>query len=93
MKEVVYKVSGASNVKSLAGCIAKTLKGDNNTVASNVVLNCCGASSLNQAMKAIAVARGFLASNGRDAVVRPGFDSTVIEGEERTIVKLFVSLA
>lgn len=92
MKEVVYKVSGASNVKAVAGCIAHSLKGDGNTEPSNVVLTCCGASALSQAIKAIAVARGFLASNGRDAIVKPGFDTTMIENEERTIIKLFVSL-
>lgn len=92
VKEVVFKVKGTSNVKSVAGSIAHTLKGDGETLASNVVLHCCGAQSLNQAIKAIAVARGYLASNGRDAIVRPGFDSTLIEGEERTIIKLFVAL-
>lgn len=92
MKEVTFKVKSTSNVKSVAGCIAKTLKGDGDTVASNVVLLCCGASAVSQATKAIAVARGYLASNGRDAIVRPGFDSTVIEGEERTIIKLYISL-
>ena len=92
MKEVVFKVKGTSNVKAVAGSIAHTLKGDGDTVASNVVLHCCGAQSLNQAVKAIAVARGFLATSGRDAIVRIGFDSTSIEGEERTIIKLFVSL-
>ena len=56
------------------------------------VLHCCGASAVSQAIKAIAVARGFLASGGRDAVVRPGFDSTIIDGEDRTIIKLFISL-
>ena len=93
MREIVYKVKGTSNVKSLAGCIAKSIKGEGETKASDVVLLCCGAQSLNQAVKAIAVARGFLASGGRNAVVRPGFDSTIIDGEDRTIIKLFISLA
>ena len=92
MKEIVYKVKSTSNVKSLAGCIAKSIKGEGETPASNVVLHCCGASAVSQAIKAIAVARGFLASGGRDAVVRPGFDSTIIDGEDRTISKLFISL-
>lgn len=92
LKEVVYKVSGSSNVKSVAGCIAHSLKGDGDTQASNVVLTCCGASALSQAVKSIAVARGFLASNGRDAVVRPGFATTTIAGEERTIMNLYISL-
>lgn len=88
-----YKVKSTSNVKSLAGCIAHSLKGDGDTIASNVVLHCCGASALSQAVKAVAVSRGFLASNGRDVIMKPGFDTTVIDGEERTIIKLFVSLA
>lgn len=92
MKEVIFRVSSISNVKKLAGSIAHTVKGDGETVAANVVLNCCGASAVSQAVKAVAVARGFLASNGRDLVVRPGFDTAFIEGEERTVIKLFISL-
>lgn len=92
MKEVIFKVSGSSNVKSVAGSIAHTLKGDGDTIASNVVLHCIGAASIAQAIKAIAVARGYLASNGRDLIVRPGFDMTEVDGEERTLIKLFTSL-
>ena len=43
MKEVIFRVSSISNVKKLAGSIAHTVKGDGETVAANVVLNCCGA--------------------------------------------------
>lgn len=50
-------------------------------------------SSLNQAIKSVAVARGFLALNGKDIVVRPVFDTIEIENEQRTIIKLLVSLA
>ncbi len=92
MKEVIFKVKSTSNVKKLAGSIAHTLKGDGNTQASNVILQCCGASALNQAVKATAIARGFLALNGRDASIKTGFDTTFIDGEERTIIKLFISL-
>lgn len=91
MKEVVYRVSGSSNVKSVAGIVAHTLKGDG-CAPSNVVLTCCGASAISQAVKAIAVARGFLAVNGRDLITRIGFDTVMIEEEEKTIIKFFVSL-
>ena len=92
MKEIVYKVKSPSNVKSLAGCIAKSIKGEGETPASNVVLHCCGASAVSQATKAIEVARGFSARRGRHAALRHGIDSTVIDGEDRTIIKLFISL-
>jgi stage V sporulation protein SpoVS len=48
--------------------------------------------ALNQATKAIAMARGFVANKGRDLVVRPGFGDTTIDGEERTLIKQFVSI-
>jgi stage V sporulation protein S len=84
---VQIKVSAKSNVKSVAGSITKTLEGGN--VAEVVTI---GAGALNQATKAIAMARGFVANKGRDAVVRPGFGDTIIDGGERTVIKQFVSI-
>ena len=49
-----------------------------------------GAGALNQAVKAIAIARGFVAPHGIDLVCVPAFTDIEIDGEERTAIKLIV---
>ena len=49
-----------------------------------------GAGAINQAVKAIAIARGFVAPSGIDLVCIPAFTDIVIDGEERTAIKLIV---
>ena len=46
--------------------------------------------AINQAVKAIAIARGFVAPSGRDIVCVPAFTDIEIDGEERTAIKLIV---
>ncbi len=47
-----------------------------------------GAGALNQAVKAIAIARGFVAPSGLDLIFVPAFVDIEIDGEERTDIKL-----
>jgi stage V sporulation protein S len=49
-----------------------------------------GAGALNQAVKAIAIARGFVTSSGIDLVFIPSFKDILIDGEERTAIRLSV---
>ena len=49
-----------------------------------------GAGAINQAVKAIAIARGFVAPSGKDIVCVPAFTDIKIDGEERTAIKLIV---
>jgi stage V sporulation protein S len=49
-----------------------------------------GASALNQAVKAVTIARGYLEQDGMDLVVVPSFTEVDIEGNERTAVRLAV---
>jgi stage V sporulation protein S len=49
-----------------------------------------GASAVNQAIKAIAIARGYLEQDDMDLVVIPGFTEVQIEGNERTAVRFAV---
>ena len=49
-----------------------------------------GAGSLNQAIKAVAIARGFLAPSGEDIVLIPAFNEVIINGENKTALKLLV---
>ena len=48
------------------------------------------AGAANQAIKAIAIARGYLAPSGIDIICIPAFASVTIDGEERTAIKLIV---
>ena len=49
-----------------------------------------GAGALNQAIKAIAIARGFVAPSGKNLVCIPAFTDIAIDGEERTAIKLII---
>ena len=49
-----------------------------------------GAGALNQAIKGVAIARGFVAPSGKNLVCIPDFSDIVIDGEERTATKLIV---
>ena len=83
----VIKVSAKSNVNSVAESITKSLE-ENKTVEVTAI----GAGALNQAVKAAAISRSHVASKGYDLIVRPGFGDTVIDGEERTTIRLVVSI-
>jgi stage V sporulation protein S len=79
------RVSSGSNTKSVAGAIASVLND-----ADKVALTCVGAGAVNQAVKAVAIARGFVAPSGFNLVVVPGFIDLEIDGEERTGMNLKV---
>ncbi|HCW05014.1 MAG TPA: stage V sporulation protein S [Clostridium sp.] len=81
----VLKVSAQSQPKSVAGALAAVLR--ENAAAE---VQAVGAGAVNQAVKAIAITRGFVAPNGIDLVVVPAFSEIIIEGEERTAIKFIV---
>ncbi|MBU5590665.1 stage V sporulation protein S [Clostridium sp. MSJ-4] len=81
----VLKVSTKSNPNSVAGALAAILKEKN-----MVEIQSIGAGAVNQAIKAIAIARGFVAPSGKDVVCVPAFTDIEIDGEERTAIKLIV---
>lgn len=53
-------------------------------------LQAIGAGALNQAIKAVAIARGFVAPHGIDLICIPAFADIQIDGQERTAIKLIV---
>jgi stage V sporulation protein S len=55
-----------------------------------VELQAIGAGAVNQAVKAIAISRGFVAPNGIDLIMVPAFTKVIIDGEERTAIKFLV---
>ncbi len=79
----VLKVSSHSVPNSVAGAVAGVIR-DKSVVEVQAV----GAGAANQAIKAIAIARGYLAPVGIDLVCIPAFANVVIDGEERTAIKL-----
>ena len=81
----VLKVSSKSKPNSVAGALANAFR-DKQVVEVQAV----GAGSLNQAIKAIAIARGYVAPTGNDLVCIPAFSDILIDGEERTAIKLIV---
>ena len=81
----VLKVSAKSNPNSVAGALAAIIKEKN-----IVEIQAVGAGAINQAVKAIAIARGFVAPTGKDIVCVPAFTDIEIDGEERTAIKLIV---
>jgi stage V sporulation protein S len=78
-------VSAKSKPNTVAGAVAGVIR-DQGTVEVQTV----GAGALNQAVKAIAIARGFLTPAGIDLVCIPSFSNIDIEGNERTAIKLLV---
>lgn len=80
------KVASSSNVKQVAGSITKCLE-----EGKVVEISAIGAGAVNQATKACGLARSFIASKGYDLVVRPGFDTVIIDEREKTAIKLVVS--
>ncbi len=85
MNNEVLKVSSKSNPGSVAGAITALIKEN-----KKVELQAIGAGALNQAIKAIATARGFIAPTGVNLVCIPAFTDVQVEGEDRTGIKLIV---
>ena len=81
----VLKVSSKSSPNSVAGAVSGVIR-----ESGSVEVQAVGAGAANQAIKAIAIARGYLAPSGVDLVCIPAFVSVVIDGEERTAIKLIV---
>ncbi len=81
----MLKVSSKSNPNSVAGAIAGVVR-EVGTVEVQVV----GAGALNQAIKALAIARGYVAAAGIDLVCVPNFADIEIDGERRTAMRLVI---
>ncbi|MBP2639010.1 MAG: spoVS [Firmicutes bacterium] len=79
------KVSAKSNASSVAGAIAAVMEGGN-----DVELSAIGAGAVNQAIKAVAIARGYVAPHGINLACVPAFQYVEIEGEKRTGIKMII---
>ena len=81
----ILKVSSKSNPSKVAGAIANIFR-----EKGGVELQTVGAGALNQAVKAIAIARGYVAPTGKDLICVPAFSDIIIDGTERTAIRLIV---
>ncbi len=79
------RVSSKSKPSAIAGAIAGVVR-QHGVVEVQTV----GAGALNQAVKAIAIARGFLVPSGIDLICTPSFSDIEIDGAERTAIRLLV---
>lgn len=81
----VLKVSSKSNPNAVAGALAGVLR-ERGSAEVQVI----GAGALNQAIKGVAIARGFVAPSGIDLICIPSFADITIDGEERTAIRLSI---
>lgn len=81
----IIKVSSKSSPQKIAGAIANIFR-ENESVEVQAV----GAGAINQAIKGITIARGFVAPSGKNLILTPAFSDIIIGGEERTAIKLIV---
>ena len=85
MEKEVLKISSKSNPNSVAGAIAGLAR-----EKVEMELTAIGAGAINQAVKAIAIARGFVAPTGIDLVCIPAFAEVQVEDEKRTGIKFII---
>jgi len=81
----IIKVSTRSRSTSVAGAIAGVIREHGRAEVQAI-----GAGAVNQAVKAVAIARGYLALDGIDVICIPAFTEVAIDGQERTAVRLVV---
>ncbi|HDR4948977.1 TPA: stage V sporulation protein S [Bacillus cereus] len=81
----LLKVAATSNPNSVAGAIAGVIR-----ECGTVEMQAIGAGAINQAIKAVSIARGFVAPSGIDLVCVPAFQEVTMDNQVRTAIKLIV---
>ena len=85
MESEILKVSGQSSPKMVAGAIASVVRRD-----GGVSVQAVGAGAVNQAVKAIVIAKGYLAEEGVHIVCVPSFVDVDIDDQERTAIRFVI---
>ncbi|MCA9938298.1 MAG: stage V sporulation protein S [Anaerolineales bacterium] len=83
----VIKVSATSRTAAVAGAVAGVIR-----ESGRAEVQAIGAGAVNQAIKAIAIARGYLLEENVDVVCVPSFVEVDIDGHERTALRVVVEL-
>ncbi len=81
----VIKVSAKSRSTSVAGAIAGVIR-----ESGRAEIQAIGAGAVNQAIKATAIARGYLTLDGIDVICIPSFTEVEIDGQERTALRFVI---
>ncbi len=81
----ILKVSSQSRTPAVAGAIAGVIR-----ERGRAEVQAIGAGAVNQAIKAVAVARGYLALEGYDIICIPAFADVTIADQERTAIRFIV---
>ena len=82
----IIKVSSKSVSQKVAGSLANSFREG----ATGVEIQTVGAGAVNQAIKAISIARGFVAPLGMNLICTPAFYDVMIDGKEKTAIRLIV---
>ena len=82
---VTFRVKSSTDIKKRGGAIFTNIKNCN-----EIELSCLGAGSLNQAVKAVIIAKSFAAPVGINLITDPSFDLTEVENQEKTLIKLII---
>ena len=83
----IIKVSANSRTAAVAGAIAGVMRDNRYAEVQSI-----GAGAVNQAVKAIILAKGYLINDGMDIITTPEFVDVEIDGKVRTAIKLVVTL-
>jgi stage V sporulation protein S len=81
----IIRVAAQSRSTAVAGAIAGVIREHGRADVQAI-----GAGAVNQAIKAAAIARGFLALDGLDIVCIPMFADVEIGGQERTAIRIAI---
>jgi stage V sporulation protein S len=81
----IIKVKANSRTAAVAGAIAGVVREHKRAEVQSI-----GAGAVNQAIKALVLARGYLAEDGIDVICMPEFVDVDIDGKVRTAIKLVV---
>jgi stage V sporulation protein S len=81
----IIRVAATSRSTAVAGAIAGVIREQ-----GRAEIQAIGAGAVNQAIKAAAIARGFLALDGLDVVCIPMFADVEIGGQERTAIRIAI---
>ncbi len=81
----ILKVSAKTEPNKLAGALTGVIRED-----GRAKIQAIGAGAVNQGIKAIAIARGFVAPTGIDLITIPAFEDIELDGKEKTAIMLIV---
>ena len=81
----VIKVSARSRTAAVAGAIAGVIR-----ETQRAEVQAIGAGAVNQAIKAIVIAKGYLGEEGLHVICDPSFVEVSIDEQERTAVRIVV---